>query len=135
MYVQVMYLPTGDGTLLEHHWTLEALQSVASAGHRLACGRQWTSTIEAALIRASAELSYDELWRWLSWAFDVGYMQLRVKLAQRLAGKGSGVNLGHYFPDERQGLVVQAMQARMDELAEQVSEHSKRSSRAHVWSE
>lgn len=119
-FAQVMY-----HSQLVQYWTLEALQAVAAAAHRLAFTEYTLPSIERAIIRATAGLTLCQKADLLSWAVEVDCTEVQKELVRHLALGGWNINLGSWFPDKRQVLVVQAMQAHIDELAKQADKLKK----------
>ena len=98
-------------------WTLDALQCVATAGHRLHFSEGLRSRIETRMIKAALGLSCDELCGCLLWALAMEHRLLQQELARLIAEHGPKVHLEDWFPDDRLLVVVQAFQAQMDKAA------------------
>lgn len=118
--VQTLY--SSDVSSLLQHWTLDAMQSVAAAGHRLHFSTDLLTAVEAAMIRVAQDLNRASLPGCLSWALTMGYTLLQKAVARMIAGAGTHVDLVASFPDDRLMVVVQALQAHVAELKDQNSD-------------
>ena len=101
---------------LLRHWTMDAMQSVAAAGHRLHFVADLLTAFENAMIKAAHAIDYCELPECLSWALAMGYPLLQKAVARMIAEAGTDVDLVDSFPDDRLLVVVQALQAHVAEL-------------------
>ena len=118
--MQVAY--SGCVSRLVEHWTLDAMQCVAAAMHRLHFSHDVRAAIEAAMIKAAEDLGHKEVAECLAWAVQLGYTLLQKSLAKQIAEWGYMVDLEGSFPGNSLLVVVQALQDKIAELQDSDSD-------------